>query len=309
MRPNFLIIGAQKCGTSSLYALFKQHPQIGMARLKETHFFCTDENWQRGWEWYESLFAHCAGKKAVGEATPLYSRIGTHPRSVERIAGHLPDVRILYIVRHPLERMESAWLMYVHMYRIRETFCEFVQQSPGAVDASLYWKQISAYRTCFPDERILVLFLEDLKRDARGVLRRCFQFLEVDPDVQVSDPERPRNARAAKATESEALVRFRRTAAYRLAKALTPAGLYESVKRKLYPRLHHRLPDPVWTEVTRRWAIEQVIEDSLQFLRFYGKPIDFWDFRPIPPATRIPAEYAAAAALESSGLVQPPSGR
>ena len=109
MRPTFLIIGAAKCGTTSLFQLLRTHPEIGMSAVKEPNFFSRDPEFQRGWEWYESLFAGHEAKVAVGEASHTYTKIGIYPHAVTRIVERLPEAKLLYIVRHPLVRMESGW--------------------------------------------------------------------------------------------------------------------------------------------------------------------------------------------------------
>ena len=280
MRPTFLIVGAAKCGTTSLFELLSAHPEIGMSTIKEPNFFSRDPVFQRGWEWYESLFAGQEVKLAVGEASHTYTKIGIYPHAVARIAEHLPEARLLYIVRHPLVRMESGWAQQVYgrVTRLRQDFNTSLRTVPSIVESSLYWKQISAYRTHYSDERIHTLFLEDLKRDPHGELARCFAFLGVNPDFRVPGAERPRNARAGRTIDE-------------------PLGdsLWFSVLRRLAPRsvksaIRYEIPPAVWDEDTRRWAIERVVDDSLQFLRFYGKPPDFWDFRPVPTGTRLPPE-------------------
>jgi len=280
MRPNFLIIGAQKCGTSSLYELLKSHPEIGMSSMKETHFFSRDENYARGWAWYESLFAGTEGKRAVGEASPTYSKIAVFPQALPRIVEHLPDARLIYIVRHPLTRMESAYVEIRHnpKIRIHEDFATALRTRPVLVEASLYWKQISAYRNHYPDDRILVLFLEDFRQDPHAQLRRCFEFLDVDPTFRAPDADRPRNSREGRQTVSDFALWLHRLPFYNTLRRYLPA--------RFHGRLHYQIKNPQWDEETRRWAIEQVIEDSLQFLRFYGKPLDFWDLRPSPEGMR-----------------------
>ena len=106
-RPNFLIIGAGKSGTTSLWSLLGQHPEIFVSRIKEPSFFSNDEQYTRGWMWYESLFRGARGENAIGEASNSYSATGIHPDTVRRIVESLPGVRLIYLVRNPFERMES----------------------------------------------------------------------------------------------------------------------------------------------------------------------------------------------------------
>lgn len=299
VKPTFLIIGAAKCGTTSLFDLLGKHPEIGMCAEKEPMFFSNRKVYERGWEWYESLYAHAAGKRALGEASHQYTCAQVYPQAPARIARDLPDARLIYIVRHPLVRIESEYEQVQMGWRglpLTEEFNSVVRSRPKFIDVSSYWRQISLYREHYPDDRILVLFLEDLSRDPRGQLRRCFEFLGVDPEVRIEDAARPRNARAdrgERTVPSRLVVQMRKAGIPQAVRRVTPAPLYEFARKRL-DRIRRVPPRrPEWDEATRRWAIEQLLDDSLQFLRFYGKPLDFWDFRPIPPGTRVNPEYRA----------------
>jgi len=285
MLPNFLIIGAGKCGTTSLWSLLRQHPEIGMSRVKEPDFF--SHHYDRGLEWYATFFEGLEDKKAVGEASHHNSKAGLHPEVVPRIMRDLGIIPLIYIVRHPLARIESAYVQTRHQIRNRTSadFRTAVRTMPALVESSLYWKQVQAYRRYWPDELILVLFLEDFKKDPHGTLRRCFLHLGVDPDVRIEAATRPRNQRPGRRSQTKLLVHLRRLPFYERVRRLLPTALEG--------RLHYVVPDPEWDDDTRRWVVEQVYPDTQQFLAFYGKPADFWDFEPIPSGTRLPEALAA----------------
>ena len=193
MLPNFLVIGAAKSATSRLCVLLGRHPDVFLCEPKEPHFFARDEVFANGMNWYEGLFEGAAGKKAVGEGSTTYTKLPLHPQSAERIARHLPDARLIYIVRHPIDRIESDYIEALKGgYAVGADFNKALREFPHFVESSCYWKQISAYRRLFPDERILVLFFEDFNADPASVLRRCFVFLGVDPSVNLGPlNERP----------------------------------------------------------------------------------------------------------------------
>ena len=108
--PNLIIIGAQKCGTTSLHYYLNLHPQILMSREKELNFFITERNWSKGVDWYRSQFVEKA--EIYGESSPNYTdyiRFGGVP---ERMYSVVPDARLIYILRDPIERIVSH---YVHL--------------------------------------------------------------------------------------------------------------------------------------------------------------------------------------------------
>ena len=82
MKPNFLVIGAMKCGTTSLCSLLGQHPDIFMSNPKETYFFSNDEVYQRGSSWYESIFLGSENKIAIGEGSTNYSKKYIFPKEI-----------------------------------------------------------------------------------------------------------------------------------------------------------------------------------------------------------------------------------
>lgn len=110
--PDFLLLGAQKAGTSSLYTLLKKHPQIMGAIDKEVHFFDRDDHWSKGQRWYESQFASIrmpSSSNLYFEATPDYMyRKG----AVQRMHSLYPDLKLIIILREPVSRAYSAWNMF-----------------------------------------------------------------------------------------------------------------------------------------------------------------------------------------------------
>src|SRR5262245_56221545 len=106
-KPNFLVIGAMKCATTSICDILSQHHQIFVTDPKEPDFFSDEKAYARGWSWYEALFRGSENRVAIGEGSTNYTKSKLHPQAAERIAHHLPDARLMYIARHPLKRIES----------------------------------------------------------------------------------------------------------------------------------------------------------------------------------------------------------
>ena len=108
--PSFLVIGAMKAGTTSLYHYLHAHPQVFMPSIKELDFFVAGGNWGRGLHWYQKQFAGAGpGAVAVGEASTMYTKYPSVDGVPERIAAHLPEVRLVYVVRDPIDRIRSHY--------------------------------------------------------------------------------------------------------------------------------------------------------------------------------------------------------
>jgi hypothetical protein len=273
VKPNFLIIGAMKSATTSLFDLLSQHPQVFSCSPKEPEFFYDEKTYARGWSWYESLFADARAEVAVGEASTSYTKYVLNPRCAERIARHLPEARLIYIVRHPLKRLESHWFHKLIEDRDTLPLPQAVRKVPHLIDTSLYWRQISVYRRFYSDDRILVLFFEDFSRDPQSVLARCHRFLGLDSADTAVDAERPRRPSAGVKRETWLLPLLRKFPGARSVKALLP-GLAARVRTRCLEPINDK---PEWDEPTPRWTIEQLSEDSRTFLEFYGKPSNYWE--------------------------------
>ncbi|MBI4698002.1 MAG: sulfotransferase [Nitrospirae bacterium] len=273
VQPNFIVIGSMKSGTTTLCHLIGQHPDVFMSEPKEVEFFCKDEIYEKGWDWYMSLFDGAKNKPAIGEGSTSYTKAPLFPKVPERIARHLPDIRLIYIVRHPLERIESHWMHRVRHGDVR-TFRKMLREYPNLIDTSRYWSQIQLYRKYFRDDQILVLFFEDLKKKPEMVLKQCFAFLNVNPGVRLANPAERRNVAPKTRAESDLLKRMKENPLLDAAGRIIPSSLKKYIKEKLEIRIDSR---PVWEEAKRKLVISDISGEARTFLSFYGKPADFWD--------------------------------
>ncbi|HWP92471.1 MAG TPA: sulfotransferase [Thermodesulfobacteriota bacterium] len=278
-KPNFLIIGCGKCGTTTLGNLLNQHPEIFVVSSpKEPNFFSHDRKYAKGWDWYQSLFRNTKGASLVGEKSVSYSSEEFEDRACQRIQKHVPSVRLIYIVRNPLDRVESAYRQIHDVASRRGKYFPHsiegaLKYRPQLYTNALYWQRINKFRSYFPDEQILVLFLEDLKTDPGTVLTKCFNFLGVDSRL----PAEGLNKRLNTADEkyySNWLMRFIINH-----KSLNSCWirLPKKARRKAQVIMRNRFEVPLkWEPSAREFVLSQVAEDSRQFLKFYGKPSDFW---------------------------------
>ena len=202
--PYFLIIGAQKCGTTSLYNYLLDHPQIVSATTKEVHFF--DFNFAQGWDWYLRHFPAPVGggKFITGEASPYYL---FHPLVPERVGGLLPRVKLIVLLRNPAER---AWSHYHHEVRLgfeslpfEEAMDAETARLAGEVEKmrldahyysynhqhytylarGIYVEQLQRWMELFPRNQFLILKTEDLEANPEAVVSETLKFLGL-PEAQ-----------------------------------------------------------------------------------------------------------------------------
>ena len=181
MLPNFLLVGAQKCGTTSLAAQLAEHPQVFMSATKEIHFFSWEECWKRGGEWYRTFFEGADPTQAIGEASTTYTMHPVYPDVPARMAEMLPEARFIYIVRNPIERLVSN---YMHLWLLGEADGDLettIERKGELMAASRYWHQIEQYLGFFDRDRFLIIVFEEFSADARAAHEQVFRFLDVDP--------------------------------------------------------------------------------------------------------------------------------
>jgi Sulfotransferase domain len=194
MLPSFLLIGAMKSGTTTLWWYLREHPEVFLATPKEPNFF--NDHWHRGVGWYERLFDRAGTAQARGEASVRYTSWPDDPECPGRIASVVPDARLLYVVREPIARMRSHYLHEVAALRERRPVEQALRENPIYLDRSRYATQLERYLDHFPREQLLVVRAEELFRDPSGVLPGVYGFLGVDPSFRPADPGRRDNETA-----------------------------------------------------------------------------------------------------------------
>lgn len=272
MKPNYLVIGAAKAGTTTLCNFLGQHPEVYMFPHKETHFFSL--YYERGIEWYYSKFNPPQGAKAIGEGSPTYSE-GNSENSevVQRIAQNLPEAKLIYIVRHPIQRIESDFTQLLDNGLKFDSLDVAINQWKPLVQSSCYWARINEFRKYFRDDKILVLFMEDLVTNPQSLLQQCFEFLGVDPTFQIETQHPALNSRASKQVDYPWMAWLRKQKLFLDAKWLLPTWIIQSFK----PLLRKPLTvDIHWNEATRHEVVDLLHEDIEKFLSFYGKPDNYW---------------------------------
>lgn len=182
-RPNFILIGAQKAGTTSMRFYLEQHPQVFMATAQECHYFNREEYFGDE-RWYAQWFVGAAQYHAVGEVTPDYDY---YPAALKRIQQFDPDMKILYAVRDPVRRAISAYWMIRNYHHVDVPEIDIalspgwaLRYQPGLLERGHYSDVLDRIYRLFPKNQVLVYRLEDLRREPLKVLQRITNFIEVD---------------------------------------------------------------------------------------------------------------------------------
>ncbi len=242
--PNFIIIGAPKSATTTLTTILPRHPEIFISKPKEPKFFGRYHS--KGWEWYTSRFSEGAALKLRGEASTLYaSRMQTFRRAPELMKKFMPDLKIIYIVRHPLDRIVSHW----RHYRGRNPNCpdfNLLLKSGNLrrliVGCSQYHRHLTSYRNHFPEEQIHCMTFEDLLGKPQRTLRELFRFLEVKP----------------------------------MLKTVLDSGLILPQENEAGAKGRGHVEKPEWNPKLKRRVLRIIRPDAKKMLAYMGKPSDYW---------------------------------
>ena len=176
--PTFIHIGPGRSASTLVYEALRAHPDICMASIKEICFF--DKHYERGESWYAGHFRSCHEAKAIGEVSNSYF---FNPEAPSRMKRLLPDVKLLTVLRNPIERMYSMFIYRKFRSRsIPENLDLFhaLEYDPALLDRNLYAKYLSIYFHYFPSEQIFVGFYQDLKSDSACFMRQIYRFLDVN---------------------------------------------------------------------------------------------------------------------------------
>jgi hypothetical protein len=179
MKPTFIGIGAQKAATTWVYDVLQTHPQVTLSSEKELDFF--SKYFDFGYQWYESHFDDTAPSARVcGEVSPSYL---CDPAAPERAWRYNKDLKLIAMLRHPVERALSNHRHEVRIGRMTGTDLSFeagMANNPTYLDQSRYATHLARWLEWFPEEQLLVLLYDDVVADARGTIEKVYRFLEID---------------------------------------------------------------------------------------------------------------------------------
>ncbi len=236
--PNLVLIGGLKCGTTSLHHYLNLHPQVAMSRPKELNFFVAELNWDLGRDWYAAHFDPDAAVR--GETSPHYTARPRLDGVAARMHEVIPDAKLLYAVRDPIDRLLSHYNHNVGGgYESRTLEKALADPRSAYVDRGRYAFQLEPYLEAFGRDAIAIVAQDELRDDREGTMRSLFEFLRVDAGF--SSPEFSREWETGSAKGS---------GGFRLMdRAVRLPGL------RAIDRNFDRLPERL------RWRVERIVHD------------------------------------------------
>lgn len=291
--PNLFVIGAAKCGTTSLHRYLDLHPEVSMSRIKEPMYFLPERD-RRAWTYspvvnsedeYLALFE--GGAKVRGEASTLYTAYPRHEGVPARIHAAAPDAKLVYLVRDPIERARAFWTQWMSVrgdfnrgsngpMPLEQHIGDF--ESPGNLYTwpGRYMTQIRQFLEFFPEESILVVDSDDLRRDRNGTLRRIFDFLGVEANFSHPDFSEDLNTIETKRVESGAYVRLTRSRPLRRMVDMLPERVREGAIEMVRGPLMVPTGKPEITPELRVRLEELFRPEVDELRRFTGQGFNGW---------------------------------
>lgn len=239
-RPTYVGIGAQKCASTWLHRMLEAHPQVRVPEVKEVDFF--SYRYDRGYQWYERCFLDRTDGNAPvlarGEISPSYF---CEPAVPERVAAYLPEAKIIVSLRDPVQRALSN-----HRHEVRQgnltgpdlSFERGLRNNPMYVEQGLYATHLRKWLRHFPRDQVLVVLMDDVEADPRGVCGAVYRFLGVDESFVPPGFDSRHNG--SYATRSPMLTRLK-DAAYAVTRAPGLRWTWEVAARAGLKPLYHGL--------------------------------------------------------------------
>lgn len=233
-KPDFIIMGAMKAATSTLHTQLALQPGIFMSTPKEPNYFSDDSEYVRGEQWYNSLFDEAAANDLCGESSTHYTKLPDYPLTIERMASCLNKPKLIYVMRHPVDRLISH---YIHQWSQNIIKCdinEAIDKYGELISYSCYSRQLKPYFEQFGRENILPVFTEAIRNDSQKQLDRVADFIgyqgrvvwQNDIALQNVSGERIRAFKGYHwLVESKVMTFFRRN--------LVPQSIRNTIKSKL----------------------------------------------------------------------------
>ncbi len=261
-KPDFIVIGAMKCATSTLHQQLARQSGIFMSRPKEPNFFSDDAVWDRGVEWYGSLFTCAESTDICGESSTHYTKLPTHARTVERIKATCGmDVRLIYVMRHPVDRFVSHYMHEWAQGIVKVPIEEAAEKHRELTDYGRYAMQLAPYVETFGEEFILPVFFDRLTAEPVLELMRICRFIGYDGTVTWDD---------GAGRENVSNKRVRRTP---LRSLLLDNQRIRGVARALVPKRVRDVVEEAWAVKARpelsdnlRSQLEETFDEDLRIL-------------------------------------------
>ncbi|MDX1600396.1 MAG: sulfotransferase [Anaerolineales bacterium] len=245
-RPNLFIVGAMKCGTTSLHHYLNQHPDIFMSEPKEPQYLVDSPWYPKDLDWYLELFREAGDAIYAGESSTFYSKLPVYPGVPERISRLSPDARIIYLMRDPIDRIISHYWHMVRQIGEWRPLRHLLDVDVEYLAYSDYALQLEPYLDIFGRDRVYTLTLEAMKTDPQGEVAGVVRWLGLEDQIPEDVYAQRWNAlppELPKARGRAWLHRLRRTRLWDKISSHIPRGVKDVALALTYRRVNPKSVD------------------------------------------------------------------
>jgi hypothetical protein len=273
MKVDFMIIGAQKAGTTSLAAQLSEHPGICFSRVKEPGYFNNAEDWEAGLDGYHQLYVPEDGQ-ICGEASTMYTSLPQWEHTHSRLYAYNPALKLIYIMRQPVERVISNYSHRLVRGLVKAPPEVAIFDDPVYINRSRYKVQITPYLELFGREKVLLLVFEEYAADQRRTLQAIAEFLGVSSEGFKGATTAQRHRSVGDWYWRHRTVReLVRSDAIQTLRSIVPISIRKAVRRKLSNRLDEK---PHFSLKLRREIWRLVKDDVHGIEELMGSRLDVW---------------------------------
>ena len=273
---DFVIIGAMKCGTTTLSRILAKHPDVCFCQKKEPHFFSKNSDWQNNLEEYRSLYQP-QDNQICGEASTTYT---FYP--VFNVAPKLyqfnPKLKLIYIMRNPYDRVVSQ---YLHCYSRSYTSLSLEQAiltTPGYINLTRYFVQIKPYLELFGREQILLLTLEEFANHREETLAKIADFLNIDARKFEDADSIHANQSIGNVRHNIKIEKMRRHNIISTLKPFVPELVKKTILKGIYRFTDRKIQEkPIISDYLKTTIANLVTLDVLEIEKLMGRKLEEWD--------------------------------
>lgn len=274
--PNVIVIGAMKAGTTSMHNYLDIHPDVAVSTEKEMRFF-SDPG---ALDWVGRYQEHFpVGTRYRVESSPHYTKFPVVPGVVDRMADLVPDARLIYLVRDPIERILAEYVEQVQWHAahgsLADELADAADPAHATMASSRYATQLEEFLRRFPREQILVVDLAELGADVTATMARVFAFLDLTPPPATADDYGRHNTREEKYQVPGWLLRLRRGPLLRAFRKL-PAGPRRMISMAAWRRSGNLVERPTLTPETEALLKELLAPEAQRLRELTGQAFDHW---------------------------------
>lgn len=277
MLPTFLIIGAQKSGTTTLYRDLLTQPGVFFPFDKEPTALAHDKVLtEAGRAEYEALFAGAKPTDARGDASTGYTKIPRFMNVPQRAHSLLgPDIELLYLLREPVSRIVSHHHHTITNTPAPDTVDEYIDFDLTAIPFSRYAFQAKAWLEHYDRERLHVLIFEEYVKDRRGVVERLAPVLGFTPAPDRVNPNAKFNTAEDRSSNRGLAMRVRQTWPYQKLRPMLPVATRDRLRRMFSAKAPPAPPPPSHACVER--LLHELEDDQRELAEIIGRPYPIWD--------------------------------